>query len=99
MSTLNVIPREQIQLKNIHITPSNYHIIVNVSTPKYQLCQYISLPKLRTKTSQYPPNDKNIIHKIIKILIKVYNNLLKLPLHYQFSPPLNYLLCQSPPAP
>jgi hypothetical protein len=47
----------------VHIIPSNYYIIVNVS-PKLLI---VSMPPLNYQKMSMSPNNKNALHKIIKI--------------------------------
>jgi hypothetical protein len=51
--------------KSIHETPSNYYLIVNVSFKL--LIVSMSLPPKLPKHVNISHNDKNTLHKIIKI--------------------------------
>jgi len=51
-------------MEKVHTSPLNYHPIINVPL-NYQLCQ---CSPMNYQTMSMFPNDKNIIHKIIKIL-------------------------------
>jgi hypothetical protein len=76
------MPSENKSLKNkrkIHITPSNYYLIVNVSlklsivliSPLKLLIVLISPLKL-PKHINVPSNEKNILHKFINFFFKKY---------------------------
>jgi hypothetical protein len=56
--------------KNVLITPSNYHLIINV--PPSQITNFVNSPSKLQKNVNVPYNDKNTINEIIQFKKKNY---------------------------